>query len=259
MRVITRKGTFLGVIGCRPPHILEPEERKRVLDVKEMFLDVGVKTGFDVRAKLGIRIGDPIVPDAQFAVMGNPDLYLAKAFDNRMACALIVDILRGLKGKKHPNTVIACASVQEEVGLRGAHTLAHVVEPDVVFALDTCVAMDVPPDGLSTHEKIGGGTGILVVDGGMIPNTKLRNIVIDTAERKKLPYHLTALAGGSTDATRVQANRGGVPALALGPAVRYIHSHNSVMSRKDYDSTVKLMIEVIMQLNQKTVTSLANL
>ncbi len=258
MRIVTRKGTFIGVVGSRPPHILEPDERKKVLDVKEMFLDVGVKDGFDVRTKLGVRIGDPIVPDAQFAVMGNPDLYVAKAFDNRMACAMVVDILRALKGKKHPNTVIACASVQEEVGLRGAHTLAHIVEPDVCFAIDTCVAMDVPPEGSHAVEKLGAGTGILVIDGGMIPNTKLRNLVIETAEKKKLPYHLTALAGGSTDAAKVQPNRGGVPAIALGPSVRYIHSSNSVMSRKDYDSTVKLMVEMIMQLNQKVVASLTH-
>jgi endoglucanase len=94
MRVITSKGPVLGVIGARPPHLLQPAEREKVLSVKELFLDVGVVEKYDVKAKLGIKVGDPIVPDSQFTKLANPNMYMAKAFDNRSACAVVVDALR---------------------------------------------------------------------------------------------------------------------------------------------------------------------
>jgi endoglucanase len=256
MRVVSSKGVFVGVVGSKPPHILKAEERKKVLDINDMFLDVGVIEKFDIKKKLGIKVGDPIVPDSQFTIMGNNKLYMSKAFDNRVACAIVIDVARKLKKIKHPNMLLAGGTVQEEVGLRGAQTIAHIGNPDVALVVDVGVAQDIPPEGFSKDEKLGAGPVVLIYDGGMIPNLKLRDLIIKTAEQKKIPYHLSYMAGGTGDGARIHMTRAGVPAIYVGPPVRYIHSNNGILYRKDYDNTVKLMVELIKKLDKKTVKSL---
>src|SRR3990172_2979123 len=157
MRIITSKGPVLGVVGSKPPHMLLDDERKKVVEIKDMFIDVGAQAKFDVQKKLGIKVGDPIIPDSNFTILGNSRMYLSKAFDNRVACAIVIDVLRNLKGQSHPNTVLGAASVQEEVGCRGAATLAHIGEPDVCIVCDTGIALDIPPDGFDKVERLGNG------------------------------------------------------------------------------------------------------
>jgi putative aminopeptidase FrvX len=254
MRVITKKGPVLGIVGSKPPHVLKEDERKKVMAISDMFIDVGGMEKYDIKKKLGIRVGDPIVPDSEFTIMNNNQVYLAKAFDNRVACALVVDALRKLQKIKHPNTVIGAGSVQEEVGLRGAATVAHVTDPDVAICLDVGIAADLP--GFKDHsEKFGGGPTILVYDSGLIPNTRLRELIMDTAEKNKIPFQLSYFERGSGDGARIHITRAGVPSIYIGPPVRYIHSHNSLLYRKDYDATLKLLVAVIKRLDKKTVAS----
>ncbi|MEK7775032.1 MAG: M42 family metallopeptidase [Candidatus Zixiibacteriota bacterium] len=259
MKILTSKGPVLGVVGSKPPHILTPAEREKVIDPKEMFIDVGVGPKFDVKKKLGIKPGDPIVPDSKFTILGNPGMYMAKAFDNRMACAVVVDVLRNFKATKHPNTILGAASVQEEVGLRGAQTLSHIADPDLCIVVDTGIALDVPPETTKKTERLGGGPSILLLDFHMIPNTRLRDFIVQTAEQKKIPYHFSTMTGGSTDGGRIHISRAGVPTIVVGPPVRYVHSHNAIMNRADYDNTVKLITEVIKKLDKKTVDSFTSL
>lgn len=255
MRIMTQKGPVLGVVGSKPPHLLKDDERKKVMDIEDMFIDVGGMEKYDIKKKLGVRLGDAIVPDSEFTVMGNNQVYLAKAFDNRCACALVVDTLRKLKNTRHPNTVYGSGSVQEEVGLRGANTVAHMTDPDVAICLDVGLALDLP-GSKERNEKFGAGPAILIYDGGLIPNVRLRELIMDTAEEFKIPFHLTSMQRGSGDGARIHITRSGVPSIYMGPPTRYIHSHNSLMYRKDYDSTLKLVVEVVKKLDKKTVASL---
>lgn len=256
MRIMTNKGPVIGVIGSTPPHLLTADERKKVIDIKDMFIDVGVREGFNPKEKLGIRLGDPIIPDSEFTELSSKDMYLAKAFDNRMACGVVIETLKQLEKAKHPNTVLGAATVQEEVGLRGAQTVAHLGEPDVAIIVDTGIGKDIPPDGFKKEEKLGAGPCILLYDAGMIPNIKLRDLVTDMAKTKKIPFHMSYMERGATDGGRIHLNRLGVPTVVIGPAVRYIHSHNSIMYRKDYDNTIKLVAEVIKKLDGKTAKGL---
>jgi len=189
--------------------------------------------------------------------MGNRKMYMSKAFDNRVSCAIVIELMRKFQKVRHPNTILGGASVQEEVGLRGAQTLAHMADPDVAIIVDVGIAQDVPPDGGKKSEKLGGGAAILIYDALMIPNIKLRDLLIETAEQKKIPYHLSNLERGGTDGGRIHISRAGVPSVVIGPPVRYIHSHNGIMNRTDYDNTIKLIAEVIKKLDKKTVDSLA--
>ena len=256
MRVITSKGPVVGVVGAAPPHLVPLKDREKVVPIKDMYIDVGVQEKYDVKKRLGVRLGDPIVPDSQFTIMGNKKMYLSKAFDNRVSCAVAIDIMRYFKKATHPNTIYAGASVQEEVGLRGGQTTANLTDPDVCIIVDTGVGQDVPPDGFNKEEKLGSGPAILFYDATMIPNLKLRDLVMKTAEARKIPYHLSYMEAGGTDGGRVHISRIGVPTIVIGPPVRYIHSHNGIMNRTDYDNTVKLICELIKKLDKKTIRSL---
>ncbi len=252
--VRTSKGDHVGVIGSKAPHVLEPDERKKVLDIKDMYIDVGAAGKFDVKKKLGVRPGDPIIPISDFTILGNKQTYAAKAWDDRIGVAAVIDVLHKI-GKTHPNTVFGVGTVQEEVGLRGARTSAARVDPDVAFAIDVTIATDTPGcDGAG--ENLGDGVGIMVYDGSAIPSRKLRDLVIDTAEKNKIPYVLTALRRGGTDSGTIQFNREGVPCLTFAIATRYIHGHVGVLHRKDYDAMVKLLVAVVKRLDKKTVASL---
>jgi len=251
----TTKGDILGVTGSKPPHLLNADERKKVIDIDDMYIDVGVTAKTDIK-KMGIRPGDPIVPDTKFTIMKDPKIYLNKAFDNRIGVAAAVDVINSLKNKKHPNTVFGVGTVQEEVGLRGAGTSAWAVNPDVAFVADVSLATDGPGSGKHETAKLGAGPSITVIDGSMIPHRRLRDFVIETAEKARIPYHLAALTRGGTDGGRIHISRSGVPSIYMGVATRYIHSHTSIIHRDDYINLVKLLVTVITKLDKKTLTKL---
>jgi endoglucanase len=254
--VKTRKGEVVGVVGSKPPHELKDEERRRVIDIEDMHIDVGAARKFDVEKRLDIRVGDPIVPWSPFQVMGNPKTYLAKAWDDRIGCAIMIDVIKRLLKQKHPNSLYAVGTVQEEVGLRGAQTSAAVVDPDVAFALEVSIAHDTPGFGVDETEALGAGPAILVYDRTMIPNRNLLDLAIDVAKKKKIPFHLASVAKGGTDTGRIHLNRAGVPSLVIGVATRYIHSHIGIIHRNDYDNAVRLVTELVKALDKKKVASL---
>jgi len=251
----TRKGDVVGVVGSKPPHELREEDRKRVLEIKDMFIDVGATSDWDARKKLDIRPGDPIVPESPFTVMANPNLLLAKAWDNRIGCAIAAEVARRLGGVAHPNTVYVVATAQEEVGLRGAQTSAFKVQPDVGIALDVGIAHDTP--GADGDEKLGGGPLVVVYDATSIPNRALLDLVVDTAKKLRIPLQFEAVERGGTDAGRIHLNAQGVPCLSMGVPARYIHSHVSIIDRRDFESAVKLLVALVKRLDRKTVAGLA--
>jgi endoglucanase len=255
LRIHTRKGPVIGVVGSKPPHELREEDRKKVLEIKDLFIDVGAAADWDVKKKLDIRPGDPILPVSEFTMMANPNLMLAKAWDNRMGCGLAAEVAKHLKRVAHPNTLFAVATVQEEVGLRGAQTSGFKVQPDVAFALDVGIAHDIP--GTEGEEKLGGGPLVVIYDSSAIPNRGLLDLVMETAEKLRIPLQFESVERGGTDAGRFHMIGEGVPSLAMGVAARYIHSHVSIIDRRDFDRTVELLVAVVRRLDRKTVEKLA--
>jgi endoglucanase len=247
----TRKGDVVGVVGSKPPHELRDEDRKKVLEIKDMYIDVGATSDWEVKKHLDIRPGDPIVPISDFTVMANPDLLLAKAWDNRIGCAMAAEVVRRLKGQAHPNTVFAVATVQEEVGLRGAQTSAFKVQPDVGIALDVGIAHDTP--GTEGDEKLGGGPLLTVYDATSIPNRGLFDLIVDTAKKLRIPLQFESIERGGTDAGRIHVTGQGVPTVSMGVPSRYIHSHVSIIDRRDFEMTVKLLVGLVKRLDAKTV------
>ncbi|PLR98093.1 M42 family metallopeptidase [Bacillus sp. T33-2] len=251
--IVTNKGDITGVIGSKPPHILTPEARKKPVEIKDMFIDIGASSRDEVKA-WGVRPGDMVVPYFEFTVMNNEKMLLAKAWDNRIGCAIAIDVLKRLKNENHPNVVYGVGTVQEEVGLRGAKTSAHLIEPDIAFSVDVGIAGDTP--GVSEKEamgKMGEGPQIILYDASMVSHKGLRDLVVDVADELNIPYQFDAMPGGGTDSGSIHIARNGVPALSITIATRYIHSHSSMLHRDDFENTVKLIVEVIKRLDRQTV------
>lgn len=253
----TSKGDVLGIVGSKPPHILSDDERGKMVKRADMFIDVGATDGKEAKEEFGIRSGDPIIPISQFEVLKNGKNYLGKAWDDRVGCALFIDVIKQLAKEQHPNTVYGVGTVQEEVGLRGARTSAWTIQPDVGIALESSIAGDVP--GVKKEESTDAlekGPSILVYDASMIPNLKLRDLIIDTATEMGIPHQLSVMERGGTDAGAIHINMQGVPSIVMGVPCRYIHSHAGIINREDYDNTVKLLVGIIKKLDSQTVEGL---
>ena len=250
----TRKGGVIGVIGAKPPHMLTSEDRRKVVEKKDMYIDIGAVSQDDVD-KSGVRVGDPIIPRASFSPMVNGKTYLSKAFDDRVGVAMIVSALKDLDEMEHPNTIFGVATVQEEIGIRGATTSVHAVSPDIAIVLEVDIAGDVP--GIKAEEssvKLGGGPTVLIYDARMVPNLALRDFVIDTAEDINVPVQLSAIPGGATDGAAIHLHKTGVPTVVLGVPSRHIHSHSSMIHRDDYDRAVTLLVALLTRLDFGTVS-----
>lgn len=189
--------------------------------------------------------------------MNNEKMLLAKAWDNRIGCAIAIDVLKQLKNEAHPNTVYGVGTIQEEVGLRGAKTSAHLIEPDIAFGVDVGIAGDTP--GVSDKDadsKLGDGPQIVLYDASMISHKGVRDLVVQTADENEIPYQYATMAGGGTDSGAIHLTANGVPALSITIATRYIHSHAAMLHRDDFENAVKLIVEVIKKLDEETVANI---
>ncbi|KGX83147.1 M42 family metallopeptidase [Pontibacillus marinus] len=251
--IMTEKGDLTGVIGSKPPHILSAEQRKQAVDMKEMFIDIGASSKEEAEG-FGVKPGDSIVPYFEFTQMPNEKMLLAKAWDNRIGCAITIEAMRRLKEEGHPNVLYGVNTVQEEVQRRGAKTSAHMIDPDIGFAVDVGIAGDTP--GVSDKDaasKMGEGPQIILYDASMISHKGLRDYVIDTAEKNDIPYQFDVIGGGATDAGSIHLTGNGVPSLVITVATRYIHSHAAMLHRDDFENAVNLFVEIIKGLDADKV------
>ncbi len=254
--VKTHLGDIVGVVGAKPPHLISADERTKMVKKSDMYIDVGSTSKAETEAA-GVRVGDPVVPDSAFVVMAGGKTYLAKAFDNRVGCAVVIDVLRHFRDAPHPNALYGVQTVMEEVGLRGATTSVRAVDPDVAIILEADIAGDVP--GIKKEQssvRLGGGPALSVFDARMIPNLALRNLVIDTAAAEGIPLQFSNMPGGSTDGGAIHLNHIGVPTVVVGVPARHIHSHGSIIHRDDYDNAVKLVTVLVAKLDAATVAGL---
>ncbi len=232
-----------GVVGCKPPHVMRDEERKKAVEFRDMFIDVGARSRDEVR-EMGIEIGTPITIDRELVRMG--DRVTGKALDDRAGLAVMIE---ALKRTKSTATIYAVATVQEEVGLKGARVSAFALEPDVALALDVCVATDFPgAESIHMDVKLGSGPVITIVDAsgrGLIASKNVVRWLRETAEELKIPYQLEVAEGGTTDATAIQLTKEGIPSGVVSVPARYIHSPVEVVDLKDLENSANLVAKAL--------------
>jgi len=251
--IIGSKGPVHATTGIRDIHVVPPAERDRVFPRDSLYLDVGASSAAEVAA-MGLEPGDPVVPDSPFVVMNGTQRYMAKAWDDRVGCAVVIEAMRRLKASGHANQVFFAATTQEEVGLRGAHTAADVIKPDIGIAIEGGVTGDSPgrnPE--ETQGRLGAGPGLFLYDSSELPNRKLAALTKAVAASGNIPLQLDLVQGYGDDSAEIQKAMGGAPTVNLVVMARYTHAHNGIIDRADFDHMVDLVVALIQKLDAPTV------
>lgn len=256
--ILTTKGPIPAVSGLKSVHVTPPEERSRVTPRDDVFLDVGA-TSKDEAEALGIRPGDGIVPASSFEELAL-GRYVGKALDDRVGCVMLIETLHRIKeqGIKLPNTIYFVGTVQEEVGLRGAHTAAVAVNPDIGISLEAGIAADHPggrPD--TAQERLGAGPVIYLADAAMLVNLNLRDLFQNIAKQNNIPVQTEVTNGGAEDSAELQRFGTGRPAVNFAVATRYLHSHNSMIERRDLEQAISLLLKVLTVLDSHKVKEIS--
>jgi glutamyl aminopeptidase len=253
VQIMTGHGPVIGVIGSTPPHLLDEAAKSKPMDIKAMFIDIGADDRKDAE-QTGIQIGQPIVPICPFTPLANPKKIMAKAWDNRYGVGLAIELLKELQGEQLPNILYSGATVQEEVGVRGGKTAAHLIQPDLFYALDASPAGDTSGDK-NAFGQLGHGALLRIFDPTMITHRGMLEFILDTAESHRIPYQYFVSAGG-TDAGPIHQQGIGVPSAVIGVCARYIHTSASILHVDDYAAAKELLIRLVRSSDRTTLNTI---
>jgi endoglucanase len=231
--VCTKGGDLKAVMnpGGRPVHIASEEDKKKIPEVKEFLVDLGLPPA---KVRSTVRIGDYVVMDEPFLDLGSK--MVSKAMDNRVACWLGIEAMRKIEREKsaHACEVYVAFTTQEEVGLRGAKTSAFGVDPDIGVGLDVTLSCDtpgVPADEMVTQQ--GKGFGLHVMDASFISDHRLVDEIEEVARRRRIPHQRTILARGGQDGAAAQMATKGARAVGIVVGTRYIHTVTEMIDKVD--------------------------
>lgn len=242
VKIITQKGDVFGVIGRKAIHQMKPEERKKNVDMENIWVDIGANSKKEAQKR--ISIGDPIVIDVECRKL-DTDKIVSRATDDKAGAFVVAEVMKALSKRKLNICVMGVATVQEEIGLRGAITSTYHVNPDAGFAIDVTFASDHPETDPKKLGEVKLGEGPVLHRGPNI-NPIMENALFKVAKQKKIPYQLTAEPRGTgTDANAMQLSRGGAATALISIPNRYMHTPVEVISTKDLDNTIKLIVEYI--------------
>ena len=257
-QILTTEGPVNGITGIKTPHVMSGDERAKVFKKESIFLDIGASDKEDAEQRLGVKPGDPIAPTSTFERLNDGHLLLGKAWDDRAGLAVMAGVMESLKETNLPCELFAVSTVQEEVGLRGAHTSSNLVKPDLGINLESGVAGDYP--GISEYEaqeKLGAGPAVFLHDSSMLPNLKLRDLVSKTASESNIPLQYNVLSGYGEDGAEIQKSEGGTPVINITVPTRYLHSHNSLIDYRDVEHAIDLVSSLVQKLDEETVNEIA--
>jgi endoglucanase len=245
--IVHGKKDLIGVMGSKPIHLMKAEEKGKPVPIGDYFIDMGM-SGSEV--KKWIQLGDPITRERSFIEMG--DCVNSKSLDNRVSVFILLEVLRRLKGKEVPFDIYGVFTVQEEVGLRGALSSAHHINPDFGFGLDVTIAFDVP--GGQPHEavtRLGKGAAIKIIDGTSIADYRMVAYMKKVAEESKIPWQPEILPAGGTDTAGVQrSGKNGSIAGAISIPLRHIHQTIEMAHKGDIQNCIDLLGQCIVKLDQ---------
>ncbi len=246
----TKNGDIPGVIGRKAIHLLRGSDEGKSPDVSEMFIDIGAKDKEEALEL--VDIGDPITYDVDMIELRN-GIYSSKAFDNKAGAFISAEVVKNLNKRKNDlkASIYAGGNCQEEIGLRGSHSLTHKIMPNVGIAVDMTFAVDTPHANPNKegNVKLGGGPAFAR---GANTNPKLLDMMIQICEEKNIPYQLEAeSAGNGTDADAMQLISGGAIALVSVP-IRYMHTQYETLNINDVVHTVNMLTELCLRIDENT-------
>ena len=251
VQILTKNGIVRGVIGKLAIHMQTPEQRKQVSEIKDLWVDIGAKDQKD--AEKMVEIGDPMVVAYGYEELAN-GLAAGRAFDDRAGAFVILEAARQLAKLAPKAEIHTVATVQEEIGLRGAKTAAYGIDPAVGIAVDVTFATDHPNMGeaMKRENLIELGKGPVITRGPNI-NHKLFDLLVKTAKAEKIPYQVSADPRGTgTDANALQLNRAGVSTALVSIPLRYMHSPCELICLKDLEACAKLLAKTVEKITPKT-------
>lgn len=228
--VSTDQGDLKGVMNPagRPVHIATPEDRKKIPEVTEFIIDLGLGE----KTKDVLKVGDMVTLDEPLIEVG--EKVVSKALDNRVACWLGIEAMRALGEADHSCEIYVAFTTQEEVGLRGARTAAYAIKPDIGLGIDITLACDTPgvPEQDQTTEQ-GKGFGLHVKDSSFIADLQLVKEIEELAKEKEIPYQRTMLRSGGQDGAAAQQAAAGAKAVGIVIGTRYVHTVTEMIDKGD--------------------------
>lgn len=254
--VRNRTGQWIpGVIAARPPHFMSAEEKARqgVADYKDLVIDVGACSDREAQEAFGIRIGEPAVPAARFSYDAARDVMHGKAFDCRIGCAALAEVMRRLAEEDLAVDVVGVISSQEEVGERGCAVAAEKVAPDIAIVFEGCPADDTFGEAYARQTLLKHGPMLRFMDVSVICNPRFQRFVLELAETKGIPAQASVREGGGNNAAVIQRSLKGAPSVVMGIPVRYIHTPHCLTSGADYDAAADLAVETVKALNAEII------
>lgn len=245
--VHTQEGPVRGVVGRKPIHLIEPDERKNVTPIDKLVIDLGMPAQ---RVKKLVRVGDVITFGVGFERFGD-DMAVSRAFDDKAGVWVAVRVLEKLaEAGRAPGDFVAAATVQEEIGVRGGETSAYGVHPDVGLAFDVTHATDYPGIDKTKYGSIVCGEGPVIARGPNI-NPEVFDRLVAAAEAEGIAYQIEAEPGVTgTDARAIQIARGGIPCGLISIPLRYMHTPTEVISLSDLEGAVKLIVRFALDLDR---------
>lgn len=253
--VRNRFGEYIpGLTASTPPHFMSAQQRSAPLDIDSITVDVGASSAEEAERDFGVRIGEPIVPDAEFTYSEKTGLMTGKAFDCRLGCAAMLRTLDELSGEALDVDIAAAFSVQEEVGSRGAAVTSQVIKPDIAIVFEGCPADDTCVAPYMVQTAIRRGPMLRHIDARMITNPRWQRFALDTAAELGIPVQEAVRAAGSTNAAPIHLSGGGVPAIVIGIPVRYAHTHYGISAYSDFENAARLAAALLRRLDADAIT-----
>ena len=257
VRILNKEGKYVeGIISSIPPHFTSKADAGKVTDMKDMFIDVGTTSYDETVNNFKIGVGAPVIPDVECTYNGNSRMFLGKAFDDRVGCAVILDVMKELKGKELSVSLTGVLSSQEEEGCRGALVAAQKVMPDLAIVLEGPPADDNFRNEYRSQGALRKGAQVRHIDPTMIANPRLIRFIQKIAQENNIKIQETVRESGGTNASKIHLENGGIPTVVIGIPVRYTHSHYGFISYDDYIETVKLVKAIAENITKDIIESL---
>ncbi|MGE4454860.1 MAG: M42 family metallopeptidase [Sphaerochaeta sp.] len=244
--------TIAGIIGSKPPHYQSEAERKSVPDISSMFIDIGARSKAHA-IEMGVQVASPVIPEATCSYNPETKLLFGKAFDCRLGCSTILDVLDALDGEELQVNLVAGFASQEEVGCRGAQVSARTVKPDVAICFEGSPADDTFLPAYQQQTTVGKGPMLRFIDSKMITNPRFQRFALSLAEKEQIPVQAGVRNGGATNSAAIHLSGQGIPTIVIGIPVRYAHTHWGVSSMEDVQSSIRLAKAILSNLDEAMI------